>query len=131
MGELLRSSALRPDHVLCSTAVRARETWKLASKSAKFDGIEEFTDAIYEASYRRLLALVREFPREASIALMVGHNPGFEDLAGHLIAPNGNVGLRLPTAALVCLDFDATDWASVDEGVGMLRWLAVPKMLGD
>jgi phosphohistidine phosphatase len=131
MGLLLRASGVEVEQVLCSTAVRARETLELVKKAAKYTGPVEYTDEIYEASYRRLLDLVRKLSNDAKTALLVGHNPGFEDLVRYLCSPNGDVGVHLPTAALVCIDFDMSDWSATVEGSGALRWLAIPKMLGD
>jgi phosphohistidine phosphatase len=131
MGRLLRSESLDLDHVVCSTAVRARETLELAAKAGKYSGTVQYLDGIYEASASRLEGIVRSLPNGAATVLMVGHNPGFEDLVTHLCAPGGRMNVTMPTAALACIDIPAPEWNAVTEGSGTLRWLAVPKMLPD
>jgi phosphohistidine phosphatase len=71
---------------------------------------------------------VRDIPDSATTAVLVGHNPGFEDLAEALVGlPAGAV--RLPTAGLAILDFDATRWATIQEGTGRVRELATPRTI--
>jgi phosphohistidine phosphatase len=59
--------------------------------------------------------------------LLVGHNPGFEDLVGRLTGSQE----RMPTAALACIEFEIEHWNDVDDGKGKLVWLLTPKHLDD
>jgi phosphohistidine phosphatase len=132
MGKLLKRSKWTPDRVVSSTARRARQTTELALKAAKYKGDVEFTDEIYEASPEDLLDLVRRQPDGAETVLLVGHNPGFEDVLS-LLCGTGDVPARItvPTAALACVECEVASWADVGPGCGSLAWFAVPKMLGD
>ena len=77
-GDWLREHGLRPDRVLCSTAARTRET--LAALGDIGAG-EIYEDAsIYEASPGTLASLA-DANRDAERLLLVGHNPGLEQLA--------------------------------------------------
>lgn len=72
------------DLVVCSTAVRTRQTWELVR--AELPGTPEFRaeDRLYDAGAGDLVRVVRELPATAGTALMIGHNPGLEDLVGTL-----------------------------------------------
>ena len=102
-GDWLREHGLRPDRVLCSTAARTRET--LAALGDIGAG-EIYEDAsIYEASPGTLASLA-DANRDAERLLLVGHNPGLEQLAALMhsgqtgdyrgMPPGGIAVLRLP-----------------------------------
>ena len=102
-GDWLREHGLRPDRVLCSTAARTREA--LAALGDIGAG-EIYEDAsIYEASPGTLAALA-DANRDAERLLLVGHNPGLEQLAALMhsgqtgdyrgMPPGGIAVLRLP-----------------------------------
>jgi phosphohistidine phosphatase len=69
--------------------------------------------------------LVSRLPDASSFAMLVGHNPGFEDLVGRLSGSSE----RMPTAALACLEFQIEKWSDVDDQEGKLVWLLTPKGL--
>ena len=102
-GDWLREHGLRPDRVLCSSATRTRET--LAALGDIGAG-EVYEDAsIYDASPGTLAALA-DANRDAERLLLVGHNPGLEQLAALMhsgqtgdyrgMPPGGIAVLRLP-----------------------------------
>jgi hypothetical protein len=68
--------------------------------------------AVYAADTETLLRVVRRFPDAAGTMLLVGHNPGMEDLAALLAGEGSAIGL-LPTAGLVHLELEADRWADV------------------
>jgi phosphohistidine phosphatase len=72
------------DLVLCSPAVRTRQTWELVSAELAAPPEPRFEERIYESSAGGLLRLARELPDSAATVLFIGHNPGLEDLAGFL-----------------------------------------------
>jgi phosphohistidine phosphatase len=65
------------DLVICSTAVRARETLALSGLTA---GEIRHDDRVYAASYQDLMSVVDELPDGVGTAALVGHNPGLSDL---------------------------------------------------
>jgi phosphohistidine phosphatase len=89
MGRWLRDAGLVPGQVLCSTARRARETWKFAQEGLAATPPVTFDGRIYDAAAADLLALIREAPSGAGTLLLIGHNPGVGDLAVLLAAPAG------------------------------------------
>jgi phosphohistidine phosphatase len=136
IGGHLAVAGLVPSRVLVSTARRTRETYALVAEAA---GLPEarFHDAIYEATWMRLLDLIHAEGGHASPLMLIGHNPGIASLAGMLADPmrsNGNALLRLtekvPTAALAVIDFEAEDFARIQPGTGALISFITPKQLG-
>ena len=110
IGTYLNRHRLIPDCVLCSTARRARETWDLVS------------------------AEIPAAPPEATALLLVGHNPGIQDAATLLIAAGDlddreRLREKLPTGALVVIDFAITQWSKLHPHAGRLERFVVPRML--
>ena len=133
IGAHMADERLVPDLALVSPARRARETWSLVRE--RLGPVPERKDArLYEATAERLLAVVRETDPEISALLMVGHNPGFEDLATRLVG-SGDRDLRerltagYPTAALAVIAFDGEDWRGVAVRGGRLDRFVTPRLL--
>ena len=132
MGALMRREGLRPGHILCSPAVRTRETLDLVRAAHPALGEPEFQDRLYHATPVMLLRAVHEAPKTARHVLLVGHNPGLHQLAVWLMGsglPSRRrlLEAKLPTGALVVLTFDASHWAGVRPGTGHLRLFARPR----
>ncbi|WP_433475326.1 SixA phosphatase family protein [Spirillospora sp. CA-142024] len=118
-GEWLRANHLVPDHVLCSTAARTRET--LAR--LELDTEVSFEGAIYDNEPEGLLALVGEAPDEAGRLLLVGHNPSVHQLVHDL---TGQAPDAFPTCALAVIELPGA-WTDVRPGLGTLRTVHTPK----
>jgi phosphohistidine phosphatase len=130
VGRALRESGVNVDLVVASPAARARRTAELVSAAAKLTAPLRFEEAIYEAPMSAIVAVVRGLPDDVETALMVGHNPGYEDLIGALVGgATSNARIRMPTGALACIDLDVARWRDAAPGGGMLRWLVVPRVL--
>ena len=134
MGKAMRERNLRPDLILCSPSVRTRQTLTLAEPEA-WDAQPEvrFDERLYEASQQTLLKVLRELPNEIGHVMIVGHNPGLQELAAAL-TPAGNPARqafqeKLPTAAVVSFDFDTERWRSLQPGTGQLQLSISPNML--
>ena len=130
----LADEQLIPDLAVVSTARRARETWDVVAPTLG-DVPACFEPRIYEAPADRILKVVREVESQVRTLLMVGHNPGFEDLAKLLIGHGdryafARMARRYPTAGLAVLDFAAEDWGEVKPGTGRLDRFVTPKSLG-
>ena len=112
--------------VLCSPALRTRETAEIVLKHANLRVEMRYEERIYEASLRDLIQVVSEIPDNKTVAIMIGHNPGFEELLAYLTGE----GRRMPTAALAKINFDAASWTDIKEDEGTLEWFVTPKELG-
>ncbi|WP_341988456.1 histidine phosphatase family protein [Azorhizobium sp. AG788] len=134
IGQYLAQEALMPDRVLVSPARRTRETWELVAPHLL--GIPEVLSEprLYEASAARLLAVLREQPAAAHALMLVGHNPGTEDLAATLVGggPDGardTMHEKFPTGALAVIDLPIDDWADVSPESGRLDRFVTPRGL--
>ncbi|HKA21206.1 MAG TPA: histidine phosphatase family protein [Blastocatellia bacterium] len=126
MGKALQKrEETLPDLIVSSPAARAKATVKAVVKAAKVNTEIQYNEAIYGASSAELINLVNRLPDASSCAMLVGHNPGFEDLVGRLSGSHE----RMPTAALACLEFQVNSWSEVGEEQGKLVWLLTPKKL--
>jgi phosphohistidine phosphatase len=125
IGKALRKRGPLPDLIISSPAVRAKATIEAVIEAAKLKLAIRFDETIYGASSPELMKLIRRSPDGNSCVLLVGHNPGFEDLVGRLTGSHE----RMPTAALACIDFQINRWDDVKDGEGKLEWLLIPKHL--
>lgn len=129
-GRWLGRSGYLPDAVVCSTALRARQTWELVSAGLA-DAVPgaappvRFEPRVYEATVLGLLMLVREFPDEERTVLIVGHNPGLAELAVGLTAPPPEPPSAFPTAAVAVLGLPG-GWAAAGPAEARLLASAVP-----
>jgi phosphohistidine phosphatase len=109
-----------PALVLCSTARRAQETIE-PLRDRLPAGIEvQLEDELYGAAATEILARLRQVPDDVGSVMVVGHNPGLEDLVRGL-GRAGDAGLiarvhtKFPTAALATLAFDGP-WTELGAG---------------
>ena len=125
IGQVLAEEKLKSPLVISSPAVRARETTELVLESAGFKVKPRFEERIYEASVPTLLEIVRSIADSAGTAIMVGHNPGFENLLSYLTGDHRH----MPTCALAKIEFDVASWSGVSEESGRLELFVTPKEL--
>lgn len=134
VGAYMARHGLIPDLVLCSTALRARETWEELATEFKDHPLTVYEERLYNARTETILDLVRATKSRAQSLLLVGHNPGLQDLASQLIA-SGDLAHRerlrekLPTAGLVVIDFALDDWARLHPHAGRLERFVAPRGL--
>ncbi|MFF0475895.1 SixA phosphatase family protein [Streptomyces sp. NPDC004284] len=124
-GRRLAETGIAFDLALCSTALRTRETWKLAVQELPQRPKTVYEERMYEASLGELIALVNETPDAVNHLLLIGHNPGMHALADALAGgAEGDTLSRMnrsgfPTSAFAVVTFDGS-WKSVEHGVGKL-----------
>lgn len=129
MGMALAALALLPDRILTSTATRARETARLVAAAMGYRGAIIEAHALYAASVAALLDVLRAADAGQTL-LIVGHNPGVEDLIRLLTGgQDAEAIVRLPTAGLACLTLDIAEWPAIDEACGLLHWLLTPRVV--
>ena len=135
IGAYMAKHHLLPDQVICSTAQRARDTWEAVDKAFSDHPAATFEKRIYEADAAGILAVLQEAEPEAHTLMIVGHNPTLQDLANQLIAAGdidqrANLHQKLPTGALVVIDFPVDRWADVHNRSGRLDRFVTPRSLG-
>lgn len=111
VGKLMRSRL--PDLVLTSTAARARETVALWKRASGYEGPIEEHREFYLAGPERYLEALALLETPAATTMVVGHNPGLEELLHRLTGKTE----ALPTAALAELELPVDSWALSAHGV--------------
>ena len=126
----LAASDLRPGVVLCSSSLRTRQTLA-AILPALGDALQiRIERELYGAGAAQLLERLQRLPDGVSSAMLIGHNPGIQDLALALAAGGpARAGLRekFPTGALATLELDAERWRDIDNGT--VTTLVTPRSL--
>jgi phosphohistidine phosphatase len=134
VGSRLLASVGRLDLVLCSSALRTRETMELMLSGYTPPPRILIEDALYLASAAALVGRLRRLSEVDDNVLLIGHNPGLHELALALAAP-GSAGYRalaeskFPTAARASLHI-GTAWSEIDRSRHPVVDYATPKSLG-
>ncbi|MGW7280642.1 SixA phosphatase family protein [Streptomyces sp. NPDC054844] len=131
-GRALARAGRLPDLALCSTAVRARQTWELASAQWGTPPSVHYDARLYAAGVPDLLEVVREVPADIETLLLVGHNPGLEELvlalAGDALDDTlDRLRAKYPTSAIAVLDWHGTTWRALAPGAALLTAMTVPR----
>ncbi len=134
LGKHLAEGGLLPEVVLCSTALRTRQTWELAKAALKqAEPQVEMRDELYGASPSGLLAAVRGIDARVRTVLLVGHEPAVSGLAGALAALGSDQGALaqvragVPTAAFSVLTADVP-WEQWGNDVAQLTGVFRPEV---
>jgi phosphohistidine phosphatase len=124
-GLKLTDTGIPFDLALCSTAVRTRETWKLAVQEFPHRPKTVYEERLYEASPGELIAVLNETPDDAQNVILIGHNPGVQGLA-EILAGQAESDARtrmtahgFHAAAFAVLSFDGS-WKSLEPGAATL-----------
>lgn len=133
MAAWMAANECVPDHVLCSTAQRTRET--LAACVPHFGDplAVGLLDELYEAEADELVSIIRGHGSGGSL-LVIGHNPGLQECAAHLIRDGddrlvGSLHSHFPTGALAVIDVDIADWQALEPDSGRLVSFVRPRDL--
>ncbi|HEX8379533.1 MAG TPA: histidine phosphatase family protein [Allosphingosinicella sp.] len=133
VGREMRAQGLAFDLVLASPAQRVIET--LEEVAAAFGPIEpSFDERLYLAGTAALLETVRDAPDAVERLLLVGHNPGLEELALRLSSPGADrfrreIEIKYPTGTVVEIELPVERWAQVKDGTGRLVRFIRPRDL--
>lgn len=127
-------SGIAPDLVLCSSAARAIQTLEGVREGLPPEAVVEIEAGLYAASAGSLLGRLRRLPEEIGSVMLVGHNPGIEDLAAELAGggdPDTRAAMeaKYPTGGLATLAFEGP-WRELDREGATLEAFAVPRRLG-
>ncbi len=137
MGRHIRDHGLAWERIVASPAVRCTETIELAEQAAGYarELAVEWDRRVYLASSATLTDLLRDQRGDPASLLMIGHNPGLEDLIFDLVPDDGSSPLRdvveakFPTAAFAVLELAIARWADLRDGCGRLIHLTRPRDL--
>ena len=137
LGEFLATRKLAADLLLCSTAVRAAQTWEHASAAGARAAERIDEELIYEAMVDELLRVLRQLPDQIRTVIMIGHAPAIPDLVETLAVRQDHAGQRLreawrqmdtkyPTSGCAVINYDG-EWAGLKPGSAELESFDVPR----
>ncbi len=125
-GRWLAGQGLVPDLVICSTAVRTRETWEQACSGGAHTEFVEYRRSVYLGSSEQVLETLREDGGDTASVMVIGHNPTMAELTSRLCDGAGSTEAHdalsrgFETAGVAVLDY-AGEWADLDAGTCRLR----------
>ena len=133
VGAYMFRQGIRPDKVICSDAVRTRETWAQIEGMYTAPNIE-FTRKLYMASANEMLACLTTLPGTVKSVMLIAHNPGVHQLCLKLAREGDEdlldtMFLKFPTCALAVIDLGDVAWDDVANAHGTLLDFVTPKML--
>ena len=137
MAAYIKSQGYEPEAVLSSTSRRTVETYDLV-KEALGKAKVNFEESLYLAEKRQLMDRLRWLDDGLGSVMLIGHNPGLEELANALAASPKNekqervhrrMREKFSTAALAVIQLPATAWRDVKAGTGKLVDFMRPKDL--
>jgi phosphohistidine phosphatase len=118
------------DLLVSSPTARTRQTAERIAHALPYAKPVIWEERIYEASAEELLAVLSNTPQDIQHLLLVGHNPGMEELATGLMAgTTTSPNVHMPTAALAHLQLEIFWWNQIRWGCGQLHLLVTPKVL--
>lgn len=134
MGAFMAKQGIAPDLILCSPAVRARQTLDLVLPQLTGTPTVAYEEAFYLAAPSVLLGRVRKIGAKVHHVMIVGHDPGMQGLAMDLAGTGdaealASLARKFPTAGLAVIRFKAREWAKVGSGKGHLELFVTPKAL--
>ncbi len=131
-GRWLREADCVPDLVVCSSARSTRETWDLVAAELGAAPAPVIYEArLYGASAGDLLGVVREVPAQVRTLMLIGHNPGVQELVLLLAGEADGYVLeqtrtKFPTSAIAVLRAPGP-WGSLEAGASRLTDMVVPR----
>lgn len=129
VAQAMKARDYIPDIILCSSARRTQETCRLVQETIEPDVLVRYDAGLYLATDREILEAVQGLEEEFRSALVIGHNPGLEELAMQLARKGGPP--KFPTAALAVFEFGLEMWRDVAPRRGTYTDYLTPKMLAD
>jgi phosphohistidine phosphatase len=140
MGSVIVELGRRPDLILCSGAKRTRETLQhVLEKLGTPEPAVRYDDALYMATPDTIISRVKAATTNGADTapghvMIVGHNPGLEELALWLVGSGADeerarLAQKFPTAGLAVISFDSGDWDGIGPGAGRLDHFVTPRRL--
>jgi phosphohistidine phosphatase len=128
MGKFLSKRAEVPELILSSTALRTRETTKLAMEAGNWDVDIELEKKIYEASLEEIINIIKSQDDKYNSICLVGHEPIFSTI---ITLIDNKKKIKFPTATMARISFSTSDWKRVllEPDKCKLDWFYKPKSI--
>jgi len=128
IGKFLESNNIIPELIICSTALRAKETLNLVYNEIKKNVKIIFNESIYNSNSNELVNLISGTDNDITKLMIIGHNPDLEYLV-EILTDKDFPYTKYSTAGLAIIDFSIDNWLSITDTVGNLKIYKTPKML--
>jgi phosphohistidine phosphatase len=130
LGAFAQTVKALPGHIVSSPAERAKQTTEHFVEIAGLDAnLIAWNENLYYGGARDYLSVIQQAPENVDTVLLVGHNPLMEETVSLLCNEEGVYTVRMPTAALVCIEHPAIEWPQVKPGTARIKWMMTPKLL--
>ncbi|PKA17718.1 SixA phosphatase family protein [Leptospira haakeii] len=128
LGKYVEKVSFVADVALISPSIRTSETWKILQGFQNITKDTKIISEIYEAEYSDLLRILRGLASKINNVVLIGHNPGMEDLANYLLLGNNTDSLfeKFPTSSFISLVTDQQDWADLGRQSCRLKRFWIP-----
>jgi phosphohistidine phosphatase len=130
MADYMQDAGFQPSIVLCSNALRARQTLELLQQALPKEATVKVEPRLYTAGSRELLTRIRRLSPSAPSVLVVGHNPAMQDLVVDLASESPElmaIRRKFPTAALAVLEAQIDEWKQLASGKASFVDYVTPK----
>ena len=128
MGKFLSKRAEIPELILSSTALRTRETTKIAMEAGNWDVDVELEKKIYGASLKEIINIIKSQDNKYNSICLVGHEPIFSTI---ITLINNKKKIKFPTATMARISFSTSDWKRIllEPDKCKLDWFIKPKSI--
>lgn len=126
IARLLGDFGPRPDAILASPALRARQTAEGLTTALNLPANAlNFDESLYLAPPQTLSQAIAKLPKTAQTGLLIAHNPGLEEWIGQL----SGARIALPTAGLAAIQLGCSCWTEIEQASGQLFYFVVPRLI--
>jgi phosphohistidine phosphatase len=130
IGAFVKDIDALPASIVSSTAKRAKQTTELFIEAAGMDSsLVTWNENLYYGGARDYLSAIQQASENIEGIMLVGHNPLMEETVSLLCNEEGAYTVRMPPAALICIEHPGIEWNQVKVGTARLKWMMTPKLL--
>ncbi|PKP49830.1 MAG: hypothetical protein CVT92_14930 [Bacteroidetes bacterium HGW-Bacteroidetes-1] len=127
--EYLQSEKVKPDFIISSSALRARETASYIASGLGLDqDIIKVDPILYHADEDKIFEQFEDLSDAFESVMIVGHNPALTNFANNFLVPPID---WLPTSGVVCLAFDTHHWDQIKKADFKVKFVIFPKLIGN
>lgn len=118
VGDFLKEKYPNPDYIVCSPAVRTKQTLQWLQAALGEKGEVFYENKLYGANSDTLIDILLSLPREKEKVLLIGHNPSISDVANIFysrIATTDRPVIDFPfkPSQLISFSFNLSEWTDI------------------
>ncbi len=123
IGEWMNENNHIPQKIISSPAVRAKETIELVTEQISKFNLEDLTyeDELYLAGFTQLIEFINTYKDKVQSLMLVGHNPGIENLVNYLCDKSGDKETIVTTANLFIFKFSSDSFNTAVDTIELVE----------